>query len=436
MNLSPTTPSATKPGGKTLGIQPAHDGCPLSQAQLSGGAPASIRIACYSHDTLGLGHIRRNLLIAQTLADSPLRATILVLAGAREGAVFPLPPGVDSATLPSLQKNDDGEYVPRRLRVTLRQVVGLRAHIIQGALEAFSPDVLIADTEPRGAFRELEPALSWLRMQGRTHCVLGLRDVRDHPLVVQREWRKASNDAAIRDYYDQVWVYGDPRVIDAVAGYGMTDEIAGRVKYTGYLDQRARLRFVREGDDGPRLLASLPPGRLMLCTVGGGQDGAAIARAFIEADFPDDSLGLVLAGPQMPPDTLDELRWRAVSSGRVRILRFLPEPAPLLEKADRLVTMGGYNSTLEAVSYGRPALIVPRVTPRQEQWIRATRLRELGLIDVLHPTELSPAAISAWLRSEQPARQPDELIDLGGLSRVVRFLSVVGHEQHEVREAS
>jgi predicted glycosyltransferase len=385
-------------------------------------APSPLRVALYSHDTLGLGHIRRNLLLAQAIADAPLNATILMLTGAREAALFPMPPRVDCTTLPSIQKANDGQYRSRRLCLSLRQIVSLRAHIIQGALEAFRPDMLVVDTEPRGAFRELEPALSWLRMQGRTHCVLGLRDIRDDATAVRREWRTTSNDAAIRDYYDEVWVYGDPRVFDVVREYRFPHDVARKLRYTGYLDQRARLDFVQPGDDGPRVVATLPPGRMVLCTVGGGQDGIALARAFIATPLLHDTFGLVLAGPQMPPDMLEQLRQRTEPSRCVRVLRFVPEPAPLFARADRLITMGGYNSALEAVSFAKPALIVPRVKPRQEQWLRADRLRALGLVDVLHPDDLTPGRLGTWLAREQERPRASGAVDLGGLPRIVEFL--------------
>lgn len=399
-------------------------------------APSRLRVAFYSHDTLGLGHIRRNLLLAQTIADAPLSATILMIAGAREAAVFPMPPRVDCMTLPSIQKDNDGEYRARRLSLTLRQITTLRAHIIQGALEAFRPDVLVVDTEPRGAFRELEPALSWLRMHGRTHCVLGLRDIRDGAVAVRREWHKASNDAAIRDYYDEVWVYGDPRVFDVVREYRFPREVAAKLRYTGYLDQRARLGFVAPGDDGPRVLATLPGGRMVLCTVGGGQDGMALARAFIAAQLPCDTFGVILAGPQMPTETLEELRRAAEQCRHVRVLRFVPEPAPLFARADRLITMGGYNSTLEAVSFAKPALIVPRVRPRQEQWLRADRMSALGLLDVLHPDELSPEKLGTWLARQHDNPRPSDVVDLGGLPRIVEFLTERQASRLLTREAS
>jgi predicted glycosyltransferase len=380
-------------------------------------------VASYSHDTLGLGHIRRSLLIAQAISQSRLCATTLIIAGAREAGVFPWAPGIDCLTLPSIQKGDDGHYRSRRLQLPLPELVTARARILQSALEAFAPDVLIVDTESRGAFRELEPALSSLRMQGRTYCVLGLRDVRDEPAVVRREWEKASHESAIRDYYDQVWVYGDRKVFDVVQEYGLPAAVAAKLHYTGFLDQSARLDFVRPGDDGPRVLATLPQGRLILCTVGGGQDGARLARAFVQTELPSDAFGLVLVGPQMAADVLDELRESSARSGRVRVLRFLPEPAPLLARADRLVSMGGYNSTLEAISFGKPALIVPRVRPRLEQWIRADRLKALDLVDLLHPDDLSPTRLGEWLANDWTPRPAREVVDMNGLARLVELLA-------------
>ena len=381
----------------------------------------SVRVAFYSHDTLGLGHIRRNLLIAQSFAQLPICATTLMITGLASAGLLPLAPGVDCVTLPAIQKSDDGEYRARRWKVALGQLIEIRARIIQSALVAFRPDVLIVDTEPRGAFGELDGALRALRR--RTSFVLGMRDIRDHPDTVRREWRLGATDAAIREHYDEVWVYGDRAVFDVAREYGLSADIAARLRYTGYLDQRRRLDLVHPGDDGPQVLATLPEGRMILCTLGGGQDGARVASAFVDADLPPGTFGLLLAGPQMPDDAFEHVRERAGRRpGQMRVLRFVSEPAPLLAHAYRIVGMGGYNSTLEALSFETPALIVPRVRPRQEQWIRAERLRALGLVDVVHPDRVSSGAVSEWLHREIAPPRAHAAVDLDGLSRVTQFL--------------
>src|SRR5256885_16701411 len=104
---------------------------------------------------------------------------------------------------------------------------------------------------------------------------------------------------------------------------------------------------------------------------------------------------------------------------RFRVLDFVPEPISLIERADRVIAMGGYNTCCEVLSFEKHALIVPRVAPEPEQWIRAQRLRDLGLVEVLHPDALSPGALSAWLaRDLGPPPPIRQRLDLGGLDRI------------------
>jgi predicted glycosyltransferase len=204
------------------------------------------RVALYSHDTMGLGHMRRNLLIAQTLARPPLCAGVLLIAGAREASTFVMPPGVDCLTLPALRKVGNGHYQSRSLGVGIGEIIALRAGTIRAALEAFEPDVLIADNVPRGARGELDAALDYLRRETDARCVLGLRDVLDDPETVRSEWERAGNEEVIRDYYDAVWVYGDRAVNDLARAYRFSPGLSAKVSYTGYFDQRKRLEWSRQ----------------------------------------------------------------------------------------------------------------------------------------------------------------------------------------------
>jgi predicted glycosyltransferase len=381
------------------------------------------RVALYSHDTMGLGHMRRNLLLAQALRHSRLRALVLMIAGAREATLLTTAAGVDCVALPSLRKDADGRYHPRHLAISLPELLALRARTTRAALQAFHPDVLIVDNVPRGAVRELDPVLESLRAQGHTRLVLGLRDVLDDPVTLQGEWARAQNQDAVRRYYDAVWVYGDPAVYDAVREYAFASDVAAKVRYTGYLDQRLRLRFRRPDGKDPEAALGLSPGRLALCLVGGGQDGTELAEAFMEAELPPNTNGVLIAGPGMPADVRRRLSHRAARQPERRVVRFMGEPTRLLQHGDYVVAMGGYNTVCEILSFGKPALIVPRIAPRREQLIRAERLQALGLVDVLHPGDLSPAALSAWLARGRAGAPPARgRIDLDGLSRIPRLL--------------
>ncbi len=379
------------------------------------------RLALYSHDALGMGHMRRNALIAQTLAGSSADATVLLISGAKELNAMALGPGVDCVTLPALSKGHAGKYQPRHLDIPASDLIDLRAMTIRSALSAFKPDVFIVDKLPRGVCRELDPALDRLRKIG-TRCVLGLRDILDDPQTVTREWTENESERAVADFFETVWVYGDPTVYDMVQEYSMSNVVAEKVRYTGYLDSSVRLEHNAE----PEIMAIMESiGQdtpLVFCQVGGGQDGAHLAEAFADMELPGDSVGVLLTGPFMPAETRQHMRMRAAETPRLRLVEFTAEPAHLLRRADRVIAMGGYNTVCEVLCMEKPALIVPRTSPRTEQLIRAKRLRDLGELELIEPDVMSPQSLTSWLTQDVEAPVGiRERIDFNGLTRIPHF---------------
>lgn len=377
---------------------------------------AGLRAALYAHDAMGLGHLRRNLAIARALVESPLGASVLVISGVQEAGALELPPRTDCLTLPSLAKEPDGGYRPRSLAITLDGLIALRARTIAAALAAFAPRLLIVDKRPLGVEGELAPALAALRRGTGTRCVLGLRDVLDEPATVEREWRAERASEAVRASFDAIWVYGDRGLYDPLAEYPITAPLADLTSFTGYLAPHwqtpapaaARAHRTRLG---------IPEGRIMLCLLGGGQDGFPVAWSFANARLPDDAVGVIVTGPFLPPDARRRLEAHVDTHPRLRLIEFVRDVAPLVCGADRIVAMGGYNTVCEALAARKPLLIVPRVQPRSEQWIRAERLRARGLAEVLAPGALTPASVARWLAA--PLVPPDSsAIDLAGLARI------------------
>ena len=371
-----------------------------------------LRVAFYSHDTVGLGHVRRNLLIAQSLRQCGIADETLSLSGSGQASALP-ESQTNRVVLSGLRKRA-GHTVPA-CGAPLSSVLRTRSRAIAGAVAAFDPDVMVVDKVPRGVGGELEATLQHLRRRG-ARCILGLRDILDDPEVVAREWAEADNEAAISEFYDDVWVYGDRRVIDQAAEYGFSSATAARLDYVGYLDRRISTAAALEQAHWD-FDAHAPPGPYILCSVGGGEDGARLVDAFSRAELPSHLFGVILTGPFMPAPDRRRLLRRAAANPRLRILDFVREPAELLRRAERVISMGGYNSVCEIVSQQKPALVVPRVVPRREQWIRAQRFSALGLLDVCHPDELTPEVISSWFERDAPL--PDRRrIDLSGLARL------------------
>jgi predicted glycosyltransferase len=394
---------------------------------------AGCRVVMYSHDAMGMGHVRRNLLVAQALADAcgPEQATLLI-SGVAEAALFEPSRGVDFLTLPSLSKVENGSYCSRRLPLPARGVLAVRGAAILGAVTEFDPDVLIVDKLPRGAGHELDQTLAYLRYRGRTRCVLALRDVLDEPQVVREEWRRDGSEDVIRSSYDAVWVYGSPVVYDPVREYGMAPDVAAKVRYTGYLDRRVKTpNSEPEGRaldyPGARSTERLPDGPFVLCMVGGGEDGAFLADAFADAPLRAGMSGVLVTGPFMPAAARERLLRKAAArppgDGPMHICRFVDRPHELIGSAERVIAMGGYNTVWEILSYGKRCLLAPRVAPRREQWIRAERLAALGLVDVIHPDAVSPDALAAWLARELPPPCPvSDAVDMDGLRRLPALL--------------
>ena len=369
------------------------------------------RIALYSHDTVGLGHFRRNLSIASVVVDSPTPTDILLISGSRESVSFPVPAGVDCLTLPGLAKHG-GSYTARTLAASLDEIVELRSVIIAAALESFQPDVLIVDKVARGVCGELDLALRRLAELGCTRCVLGLRDVLDDVQTTRAEWESADTATTIADLYDAVWIYGDPTVFDLCHEYSVPAPVAERATFTGYL-----------GHGRPQILAGLDPAVIAapyaLCLVGGGEDGFALADAFTADPLPSGLRSVVVTGPYMDPGHRCRLRDRAESRLDMTLLGFVQDCDELIIGAEAVVSMGGYNTVCELLAHAKRPLIVPRVTPRTEQLIRAQRLADRGLVDVLHPDQLSPVALAHWIETERTAaRAPTDPVDLCGLSRI------------------
>jgi predicted glycosyltransferase len=387
----------------------------------SSSSSQNLRIAFYSHDTMGLGHVRRNLLIAQAISKSHFEPDILLMTGVTEAARFSKPTGVEYVVLPSLYKEQDGAYRSRHLRMPLREIVELRRQILYTSISAFDPNVLIVDGVPWGAVNELDLTLERLHQKGNTICILGMRDIWDEPSVIRREWNQRRNNEAIRRYYSQIWIYGDSGVYNAVQEYGLPPDIASKVVYTGYLNSTTRLDSELKHEKYSADL-SLPNAPFVLCIMGGGQDGIKLAEAFINAELPAGSNAIVVTGPHMDSDIRQRLHRQTEGNKRITVVDFLSEPTLLMRYADCVVSMGGYNTICEIMSFGKRALVVPRIIPRKEQLIRAQRLHELGDIDVLHPDDLAPAAITKWLQNNMGKPTIKVQTSMNGLTRVTQLL--------------
>lgn len=339
------------------------------------GPDGSERILLYSHDSYGLGHLRRTLTLAAALADARRDASVLVVSGSPCATQFPLPRGVEIIKLPSITKDEHGDYAPRSLPGGLELVRRLRRNLIVEVFETFRPDLLIADHQPIGLDGELTDVLRLTRSSG-TRTLLGLRDIIDDPASVAAQWSHPDIREALAHLYDRVCVYGEPRVFDQRVEYPIPPELAPRVEYTGYVVRNGASRHVRSG---PIVRPHV------LVTTGGGEDGEGHVVTYLESlrlgPVPWDTT-LVL-GPLMHPVHARHVKRLARTLRNVRVHAFHADMPRLLAECDAVVAMAGYNTVAEILQARVNAVLLPRVFPRREQLIRAQRLEALGLVTTL-----------------------------------------------------
>ena len=369
-----------------------------------------LRIVLYSHDSVGLGHVRRNLALAYALNNQlpgliGRPVTGILITGTALAPAFRLPDGWDWVLLPGVAKDSAG-YLPRNLALPMHELVPLRARLLQATLAGFRPHLVVVDRHATGVHGELETALRGARNAGLVRVVLGLREVLDSPASADVEWARVGGARVVKALFDAIWVYGDPAVHDPVAAGEIPFALRKLIRYTGYLAEG------RPAVSG----TSCMPGRYCMTTVGGGSDGYALASVAVAARVPDGLGHLVVAGPQMPAEQLEDLRRRARPG--VKVVSTVDDIVFHIRHAAAVVAMGGYNTVCEILSTPVPALIVPRTQSRAEQRIRAASLAAAGYLEQHEVGTLTPEFLAGWLASRLGTTVDRRRAVLDGLLRV------------------
>lgn len=390
---------------------------------------ADHRILMYSHDTFGLGHLRRSRTIAHALVSHFPDLEVSIISGSPVVDAFWFHDRVSYIQIPAAQKLSNGEYSSGNSSHSLEETLAAREVIIREAAERLQPDMVIVDKEPLGLGREMLPTLRWAKANG-TIAVLGLRDVLDAPELLQAEWERKQNAAFTEEIYDEIWVYGPGSFYNPLSSIDLHEQLLARTRYTGFL-----ARSLPPTDDGTtRHFGS----GYILVTAGGGGDGYELMAAALNAvkrNPNSDDRYLFVLGPFMTERERFEITARASSVRNVEIVDFHVNVETLVANAAAVVGMCGYNTFCEVMSFDKPALFVPRTAPRREQSIRAHRAAEFGWVDVLDIEDaknpsIFVAAIDRLKRNSLPS-QAVASPDLDGLSRVCALTEILFEQRNE-----
>jgi predicted glycosyltransferase len=386
-----------------------------------------MNILIYSQDGFGLGHLRRNLNICLQIRKRCPQASFLLLADSPVAPFFKLPPRCDFVKLPTIVKVDAGVWRPDHLLMSHAEVLAIRSEVIQNVIVSLQPQVFLVDHMPHGALGELRRPLEMLRKYSpHTRTVLGLRDILGAPEVIRRQWQKEGAFDAATAFYDAICVYGSPEIFDAVAEYEFPASVVSKTRNVGYV--------CRESAESVR--AAHVPGngradvheKLILVAGGGGADAAFLMNQFIDAfrllDSHQALRAIITTGPFLPHEQCTQLRLRTRGLP-ITIAQREQDNIRLLQRADLVVSMAGYNTITEILRFHKNAIVIPRAGPSAEQTMRSRLMSARGLFSTLHPNELTAVTL-AELMAQKLERNHNlnhaMLPSLSGASTMANFM--------------
>lgn len=371
-----------------------------------------MRSVLFCNEMMGLGHLRRALVVASSLVSSDEDSAALVITGSHALGAMPVPARVDVMKLPTAAVDAQSAWrastvrPPATLAMAATEIQELRAQLSLAAVRSLRPDVVLVDYSPLGRDGDLLPTLEWLRAEPECTTALGLWEVSDaHD---QRQWTQ-ERIAAVRGLYDLVIIYGEPAPDDPRAG--LLRAAGVRVETTGVIG----------APPAPTGAGELGVGYLLVAA-GGGADGYPLLDTVLAAicERPLPIPAVLVAGPLMSGEQFAALT-RTAKGLDAQVHRVRSDMDAVIAGARAIVSMAGYNTVAEVLGSGKPALLVPRAFPRDEQLRRARRWASAGRVDLLEPDGLTPSRLRDALDHllEQPAHPPEALTGAGDIARLL-----------------
>ncbi len=297
--------------------------------------------------------------------------------------------------------------------------------------ERLQPDILVIELFPFGrkqfAF-ELVPLLARIRLAGgKTKVVCSLRDI----LVSRKD--QARHEARVCDllnrYFDALLVHADPQLQRLEETFFSLSELKTAIHYTGYVSQP--ISTMAESSDDPSVqlgISSIVPA--ILVSIGGGRVGSELLQSAIRASSELAAVQphrmLVFTGPYLPDEQFAALQELAASRPAVMLERYTAQFVSLMAQSQLSVSMAGYNTCMNILTTGTPALVLPFTGGNNsEQTVRAKKLAELGAVTMLGPQDLEPVQLAQKMAQALKSQAPRAVVNLRGAENAAAYLGTL-----------
>lgn len=371
----------------------------------------------YCQHSLGIGHLTRSFAIADALTRV---FDVVFLNGGRLPPGIPVPPAVSIVDLPPLGMEDGHSLMSRDDSVAVPTAQALRRACLLQVLEKYRPAALVVELFPFGRKKfafELLPLLKRARAMPRPPVVVcSLRDI----LVASRPDQQHHDDRAAflcERYFDAVLVHADPQLAQLEDTFKPRRPLRTPVQYTGFVVPSRPTSRVPRAPDAP-----------LLVSAGGGIVGFPLFRLALDAHAGMDSARTpplrIVAGPFLPESEWTALQQLVRGRSRVTLVRSVPDLVAEMGRSAASLSQCGYNTALDIVRAGVPALVVPYGDEREdEQRNRAGRLADLGALRWVPATGLGVDRLRAEIQATLEFRPLAHALSMEGAATTSDILA-------------
>jgi predicted glycosyltransferase len=381
----------------------------------------AVTVVLYCQYVWGMGHLFRSVELARALSGH----RVFLVAGGQEVSLE-LPGHVEWVRLPTLFMDERfTTLIPGVPGQSVGAIQRQRREALAALFERARPEVFIVELYPFGrtAFGfELEPLLTAIRRKdyGRMRTVCSIRDVlvekRDAPAY------EARVVDALNRWFDLLLIHSDERLLPLDATFGRMGDIRVPKAYTGFVAPRPD---PEKGRQLRRDLGLASGQKLVVASSGGGRAGYRLLTSVLTAcrqlqGRREVRLAL-FTGPFMADEEFDDLQ--AMAGEGLVVERFTPRFLDYLSAADLSISLAGYNTCMNLLVTGVPALVLP-YTRQREQPLRLERLKPCLPLTVLSEDDLEPERLSRVIESglQLQRRLGPPPVNLDGAARTARYL--------------
>jgi predicted glycosyltransferase len=393
--------------------------------------PARPVVLFYCQRSLGMGHLIRSMALAAGLAQA---FRVVFLNGGPLPKGINMPAGVEIINLPPVGLNADNQLVSSDRRRTAERAFELRRKIILETFQSLRPQIVLIELFPFGRKKfagELLPLLDEARGGSRPRplIICSLRDI----LVGRRTDQQKHDARAVsiaNQYFDAILVHSDPRFARLEESFQACSKLRPAIHYTGYVS------FKRDAERDAEIIR----GNRVIVSAGGGIVGRSLFQTAVEAHalLRDENVEMkIIAGPFLPEPEWQELRQIARGRKGLQLSRCIPDLCEQMRAAAASVSQCGYNTSLDILQSGVPALVVPYAEGLEdEQTRRAERLSQLGAIRVLEHRLMNPRSLADEIRSLLKFKPKRAALDLNGVANSAQTLESLLQKEQSLAASS